>query len=174
MPYPYYNGYNAYQSPYQNIYQQGYNPQPMNIQPQQMQQNVQTPTTPPTPPTSIMWVNNEREAAMYPILPNTAVALWDESSPVVYLKQADASGKPTMKTFDLVERTERVADNVLTQGEKLPDYATKDDVRALAAAMDGMNGTFDAIRSEIDTMKGDLYGIAGKKKPAKKPEVEDE
>lgn len=120
-----------------------------------------------------MWVTNEREAAMYPILPNSAVALWDESQPVVYLKQADASGKPTMKTYDLVERTEAFS-ATQPQGEKSIDYATKDDVRTLAAALDSVNGTFDAIRTEIDSMKGDLYGIAGKKKPTKKVGEDDE
>lgn len=167
MPYPYYNNqYSAYQPQYQT-YQPMYNP-PM-IQPQT--QTVQPQTQTNTPPTSIMWVNNEREAAMYPIAPNTAVALWDESSPVVYLKQADASGKPTMKTFDLVERTAAISETS-APSEKSIDYATKDDVRTLAAAIDGMSGAFDAIRGEVENMKGDLYGIAGKKKPTKKEETE--
>ena len=161
MPYPYYTNpyqyqptYQTYQPTYQPIYTQ---------QPQQPQQQTQQQ---PTPPTSIMWVNNEREAAMYPILPNSAVALWDESQPVVYLKQADASGKPMMKTYDLVERTAAISETS-SPSEKTIDFATKDDVRALASAIDGMSGTFEAMRGEIDAMKGDLYGIAGKKKPTK-------
>lgn len=163
MPYPFYNGYNAYQSPYQNLYQQNYQPmQPAPVQPTPQHQN---------PPTTIMWVNNEREAAMYPILPNSAVALWDESQPVVYLKQADASGKPTMKTFDLVERTAAISETS-APSEKSIDYATKDDVRTIAAVLDGMNGSFESMRGEIETMKGDLYGIAGKKKPTKKVDSE--
>ena len=31
----------------------------------------------------------------YLVAPNSAVALWDSNSPTIYLKQADASGKPS-------------------------------------------------------------------------------
>lgn len=170
MPYPYYNTqYPIYQQPQYQTYQ------PQIVQPVMQQSQPQSvPQQTTTPPTSIMWVNNEREAAMYPILPNTAVALWDESSPVVYLKQADASGKPTMKTFDLVERTERISESVSAPEVKLPDYATKDEIQTLASVIDSMHGSLDTIRSEMETMKGDLYGIAGKKKPTKKVDIEDE
>ena len=68
------------------------------MQPQQMAQQ-QAP--------SIVWVQSEIEAANYLVAPNSAVTLWDSNAPVVYLKQADASGKPSMKIYDLVERTQR-------------------------------------------------------------------
>lgn len=54
---------------------------------------------------SIIWVPNAQAAEGYLVAPNSAVVLWDSSAPVVYLKQTDASGKPNMKTYDLVERT---------------------------------------------------------------------
>lgn len=75
---------------------------PIGYQPQFYQQNQQPQYTQQP---SINWVLGDREAAAYPVAPNNAVALWSQSEPVVYLKQADATGKPSMKVYDLVERT---------------------------------------------------------------------
>ena len=100
MPnYPYY-GYQPYQ-PYQP---------PMADQLMQLRQNQYQPNMQQVPQQqspSIVWVQNEMEAANYLVAPNSAVTLWDSNSPVVYLKQADASGKPSMKIYDLVERSQR-------------------------------------------------------------------
>lgn len=102
MPnYPYY-GYQPYQ-PYQP---------PMADQLMQLRQNQYQPNMQQVPQQqspSIVWVQNEMEAANYLVAPNSAVTLWDSNAPVVYLKQADASGKPSMKIYDLVERTQRPA-----------------------------------------------------------------
>ena len=100
MPnYPYY--YQPYQ-PYQP---------PMADQLMQLRQNQYQPNMQQVPQQqaapSIVWVQNEMEASNYLVAPNSAVTLWDSNSPVVYLKQADASGKPSMKIYDLVERTQR-------------------------------------------------------------------
>ena len=100
MPnYPYY-GYQPYQ-PYQP---------PMADQLMQLRQNQYQPNMQQVPQQqspSIVWVQNEMEAANYLVAPNSAITLWDSNSPVVYLKQADASGKPSMKIYDLVERSQR-------------------------------------------------------------------
>ena len=100
MPnYPYY--YQPYQ-PYQP---------PMADQLTQLRQSyqpIQQPQQAPASP-SIVWVQSEMEAANYLVAPNSAVTLWDSNAPVVYLKQADASGKPNMKIYDLVERSQRPA-----------------------------------------------------------------
>lgn len=60
----------------------------------------------PAQPSGILWVRGATEAQAYPVAPNNAVALWDSTAPVIYLKQADASGRPGMKIFDLSERAE--------------------------------------------------------------------
>ena len=70
-----------------------YQPTPQMQYPQQAQQNQ-----------SIIWVPNEKAANDFIVAPNNAVTLWDMNAPVVYVKKADASGKPDMKTYDLVER----------------------------------------------------------------------
>ena len=65
-------------------------------------QNMQQP--PQQNNTQIVWVPGGQAAFEYPVAPNSAVALWDSTAPVIYLKQADASGKPTTNGYDLVER----------------------------------------------------------------------
>lgn len=173
-----YNYYsNPYQSPYQAPYYQPTYQTPMMTQPFQ---TVQTPTTTPvqTAPTasqsSIIWVASEQEAAMYPIAPNNAVTLWNQNEPVVYLKQSDASGKPSMKTYDLVERVEAPQSVHSGVDGKPPVYATKDDLAAVVGAVNGLDGALATFKGEIETIKGDLYGIAGKKKTTKKQEVADD
>ena len=91
-------------------YQPNYFQPPMADQLMQLRQNQYQPNPQQIPQQqspSIVWVQNEMEAANYLVAPNSAVTLWDSNAPVVYLKQADASGKPSMKIYDLVERTQR-------------------------------------------------------------------
>ena len=134
MPnYPYY-GYQPYQ-PYQP---------PMADQLMQLRQNQYQPNmhqVPQQQSPSIVWVQNEMEAANYLIAPNSAVTLWDSNSPVVYLKQADASGKPSMKIYDLVERNSRP---VQTPVAPAVEYATKDELAALAARLDALTAIKEA------------------------------
>ena len=128
MPnYPYY-GYQPYQP-----YQPPMADQLMQLRQSQFQPNMQQVPQQQAP--SIVWVQNEMEAANYLVAPNSAVTLWDSNAPVVYLKQADASGKPSMKIYDLVERTQRPV-----QAPVAPpvEYATKDELAALAARLDAI------------------------------------
>ena len=74
-------------------------------------QTVQTSTSaaaPPTPPqnSGVIWVSGKEEADKWPIAFGCAVALWDANNPVIYLRQADSTGKPSTKVYDLVERTD--------------------------------------------------------------------
>ena len=130
MPnYPYY--YQPYQ-PYQP---------PMADQLMQLRQNQYQPvqqTQQPSP--SIVWVQNEMEAANYLVAPNSAVTLWDSNAPVVYLKQADASGKPSMKIYDLVERSQRPA-----QAPQTPtvEYAPLSRLEALEARLNELTAVKD-------------------------------
>lgn len=105
----------------------------------------------------ILWVSNEQEAYSYPVAPNAAVALWDSSKPSVYIKQADASGKPTLKVYDLVERSQNAPAGVESQRGKDIPYALKSDMEALQA-------DFNAIKGELKLLKA----------KAKKERVEDD
>ena len=108
---PYVNPYNA---PYggQQMQQQMYQPQM-----QQPSQGAQQPSN------GFVWVNDINEAANYLVAPNSAVQLWDKNSPCVYLKTADAAGKPTMQIFDLVERKQQPT--AQTQTATTADYVTR-------------------------------------------------
>ena len=71
----------------------------------------QTQVPPAAPQNSgILWVNGRQEAESYSIDPGCAAAVWDKTSPVnrpvIYLLQADSTGRPFIKTYDLVERIE--------------------------------------------------------------------
>nr|DAP40483.1 MAG TPA: hypothetical protein [Caudoviricetes sp.] len=124
-------------------YQNPYYPQPMPDNLMQMrQQQMMQPAPPPVPQNpvatgGVQWVSSEQEARGYLIAPNSAVALWDSTAPTVYLKQADASGKPTLKIYDLVERAEtpRTAPQ-----EKGVEFVTRKEFDALAALVGELKG----------------------------------
>ena len=78
----------------------------------------------------MQWVSGEQEARGYLIAPNSAVALWDSTAPTVYLKQADASGKPTLKIYDLVERTETAPNAPKNPGV---EFVTREEFDRLSA-----------------------------------------
>ena len=124
--------------------------QPMYYPMQQAQQTQQ--------PTSLIWVGGLTEAQAYPVAPNNAVALWDSASPAIYLKQCDASGRPTIKVYDIVER-------VGDKPDKNTEYATKSELALFRNAI-------EAFKGELDTIKGDVYGLAGKKRVKKDAEDE--
>lgn len=84
---------------------------------------------------AMVWVSGESEAMAYLVAPNSAVALWDSNAPTIYLKQADASGKPSIKVYDLVERTSGARTAQSPQGV---EFATKADLEALAARVDAL------------------------------------
>lgn len=134
MPYQYVPGYQPYPyqppMPDQLAQLRGAQYQPM---PQQMPQ-VQ-PQQPQAGGQSMVWVSGEAEAMAYLVAPNSAVALWDSNSPTIYLKQADASGKPSIKVYDLVERTSGARTAQAPQGV---EFATKADLEALSARVDAL------------------------------------
>ena len=93
--------------PYYGTYMPNFYPGNYQQTPPPVQQTTQQYQTPLTNQNGIIWVPNEQAANDYLVAPNSAVTLWNSNAPVVYLKQADASGKPSMKVYDLVERTQR-------------------------------------------------------------------
>lgn len=163
MAFPY------YQQNYQQYYPASYQPMQMQ-QPQQMQQAVNQQVNPVANQNGIIWISGESEAAMFPIAPNNAVALWDRNGKVIYLKSADATGKPTMAIYDLVKR-----ENAEPDGEPAHSYATKEDLGQVVDVMKDYTAMLDTLKTDVEAIKGDMYGIAGKKKTAKKPaEVTDD
>lgn len=131
---------------------------PANYQPVVQQQQSQQMAT-----TGIIWVSSLSEAQMYPVAPNNAVALWEQSGKTIYLKSADATGKPTMKVYDLIERTETAP----VASSSSEGYITREDLNCVVADLKG-------ITDEVEQMKADLYGVAGRKRTAKKTEMNDD
>lgn len=106
-------------------------PQPQMVQP--MPQAPNNSVIPSTQGNGILWVPNYSAAAEYLVAPNSAVALWDQNSPFVYLKQADSTGKPTLKVFELVERDPSQQQNKATEIQ-VPDlsrYITREELEEI-------------------------------------------
>lgn len=132
MAYPYFNPYYPQPIP-DNL---------MQMRQQQMMQPMQQPMSQPMQQNPIaqggvQWVSGEQEARGYLIAPNSAVALWDSTAPTVYLKQADASGKPTLKIYDLVERAETASNAPQKPGVEL---VTREEFDRLAALVGEIKG----------------------------------
>lgn len=110
----------------------------MNVQPQYNPQNQNTG--------GIIWVQGEAGAKSYMVAPNTTVQLWDSEANVIYLKSADASGMPSMRTLDYTIR-----DNAAPQShaDVSANYATQDDLKVLERKL---NDRLDEI------MKGEAHG----------------
>lgn len=132
MAYPYFNPYYPQPMP-DNL---------MQMRQQQMMQPMQQPMSQPVQQNliaqgGVQWVSGEQEARGYLIAPNSAVALWDSTAPTVYLKQADASGKPTLKIYDLVERAETASNAPQKPGV---EFVTREEFDRLAALVGEIKG----------------------------------
>lgn len=138
--------------------------------PQYQQQQYQPPQNQQTPimaQNGIVWVNTAKDAEQYPIAPNNAVALWETSGKRIYVKSADATGKPSIKAYDLVERLDT---EVVDSPKEIP-YAMKDELATVVAAVKDLSSVVSTLKGDVDGIKGDVYGIAGKRRPAKKTEA---
>ena len=122
---------NAFPMTYQNPYYQ--QQQPMYQQQPQTQQN-----------NSIIWVQGESGAKSYLVAPNTTVQLWDSESQTIYLKSADASGMPSIKTLDYTIRAENQP--IQTISDNSNKFILRDEFNGLKAELDG-------LKSELNKLK---------------------
>lgn len=67
------------------------------------------------------WVQGEEAAKALPVAPGTEVMLMDSEAPVIYKKSADASGRPILRIFDMVER-------LPNQSQNEGNFVTKDEL----------------------------------------------
>lgn len=112
--------FNSYPATYQNPYM---------IQQPQYQQPAQQNS-------SIIWIQGEAAAKSYLVAPNTSVALFDSERQTVYIKSADASGMPSIKTLDYTIREAQNASPAVPK--ESVTYATKDDLNAVYAKIKGI------------------------------------
>ena len=92
--------------------------QPYNYYPQQKPQT-----------NARIWVQGEAGAKSYLVAPNTSVDLWDSERQAIYVKSADATGIPTMRTIEY-----KVLDSV---PQETTAFATHDELEQLKAYIDG-------------------------------------
>lgn len=134
-------------------WQNPYYAQPMPDNLAQLRQQQMPPMMAPQPPQNpmaqngVQWVSGEQEARNWMIAPNAAVALWDSSAPTVYLKKADASGKPSLTIYGLVERAETPRTAPTADPVK---FVTREEFDALAAVVDGMKGKKKVKEADAD------------------------
>lgn len=132
----YNNGYPASYPQYYPTQFNGY-PTQMNVAPTQpTQQQINS---------NLIWVQGEAGAKSYLVAPNTTVQLWDSERQTIYLKSADASGMPSIKTLDYVIR-----ENAPQTHENAPEsnFATVDDINNLKAEIKQIKEELDNVRSE--------------------------
>ena len=125
--------------------------------PPQMPQPMQTnmgPIAPAGAPqnSGIIWVSGKGEADGYLVAPNSAVALWDANNPVIYLRQADSTGKPSTKVYDLVERTDNPVPQQAAPQVDLSQFVTRDQLEDILA--ERLKRPVKATKTKEDTDNG--------------------
>jgi len=137
--------------PYNSYFPVGYQPmqqyyQPTYTQPQQLQQPAQQ-TQPVSQPVAsgIIWVQGEAGAKSYLVAPNTTVQLWDSERQTIYLKSADASGMPSIKTLDYTIREMPQNTPPVAPTFDSTAFATKEEVNTLAGQIAALRGDFEGL-----------------------------
>lgn len=129
----------GYQPYYPQQYQQQYQPQPQ----MQVQQNAPANG-------NLIWVQGEAGAKSYLVAPNSTVQLWDSEKQTIYLKSADASGMPSMKTLDYTIRDLPAVNAPVTASAPAVEYVTKSELQALY-------GRIEALQTRINELtKGEV------------------
>ena len=109
---------------------------------------------------------------MYPVAPGNSVTFINENSPYCYTKTVNMGqlDRPIFEKYRLVKEDDAPAPveapNKPAEAP-MPDlskYATKSEIEAFRAEIDG-------LKSDMEAFRGDLYGIAGKKTATRKKEV---
>lgn len=171
--------YGAYQNPYLTggyYYPQApvYFPNQYSQQPIQIQQPVKPPEQQKNT-MAITWIKSEKDVDDEYVGPNSAAAFWNENEPVIYLKKADVTGKTSVTIYDLVERVDTKEKEMVAE-TKAVDAPSKDEFTHLLGIVTSMSNSMEGLAKEIDSIKGDVYGLAGKKRVGgvKKGEVEED
>lgn len=119
---------------------------------QQVQQQNPVPTPQPQVQTQnnpMIWVQGETGAKSYLLSPNTTLPLWDSERQTIYLKSADASGMPSMKTLDYTIREQAQPQNIPVVSEQVQpkvDFVTHDELKDFEQKM---IHKIDEIKEEI-------------------------
>ena len=130
---------------------------PMQTPIQQMPIVQQMPTVQPSD--DRIWVQGEAGAKAYFVAANATVVLWDTESPTLYIKSADATGKPL--DMDIIDLSRR-AKNIPTMPQNSPT-----EHKCTCGDKFVLKKDFEALQSEISALREELNEI--KTKPKAKP-----
>lgn len=163
--YPVNNGYYPPQPPIPDQLAQLRNnqyQQPMASQ--QIAQPVQQPQVPTIPvmnqPQQMtmsgpVFVNGEAGAKGYLVAPNNTVMLLDADpdAHTFWLKSADASGMPSMRTFDYTERIMNKPNETGVERVEIKnvDYVTRDEWKALKERADALADELEQLKAKKTT-----------------------
>lgn len=155
--------------------QNQYQPQMMNqpaqtVVPQQTMQSQPATTIPaptmqtqPSTMSGPVFVNGDAGARGFMVAPGNTVMLIDAdpNANTFWLKSADASGMPTMRTFDYKERLTDLRNSTQGEEKNAPvEYVTRAD--------------FDALADRASELEKELEELKAKKATTKKPTKEDD
>ena len=128
--------FNGFPATYQPLYPQYQQPVIQN----QNQQN------------GVIWVQGEAGAKSYMVAPNSTVTLWDSENQTIYLKSADASGMPSIKTLDYTIREAKNGANTapVVSDDKLSTFATKDEIKAVSDRITAISERLDRMEVKKD------------------------
>lgn len=158
MAYPYYAPYQRPMGYYNPSIpqemanaQSGQQFQQMPFQQQIMQQPVQQMQT-PQPSDDRIWVQGVAGAKAYFVAPNATVVLWDTESPTLYVKSADATGKPLdMEIIDLSRRAKST--NATPENSHVEHKCQCGDKLVPKNEFQALQREFEALRGEWETLK---------------------
>ncbi len=131
----------AYNSYFPAGYQQMYYPQQNQMQGTQMSPQNQPQLAPNS---NLIWVQGEAGAKSYLVAPNQTVQLWDSENQVIYLKSADGSGMPSIKTLDYTIRDAQASAEAQKAAEG--KYISKDELKSL-------QDDLESLRHDVEKMK---------------------
>ena len=137
-------------NPNMNQFNQQYQ-QPM-PQPVQQMQPTQMSVTNQQTNNGLVWVQGEAGAKAYLVAPNTTVTLWDSENQTIYIKSADASGIPSMRTLDWKERNATppaTPEKHVCNCEK--EFVKISDFQALQAKFDDLEERFNEMSAKTKT-----------------------
>ena len=126
---------------------------PMQQPIQQMAMQTPIQTMPMAQPSDDrIWVQGEAGAKAYFVAANATVVLWDTESPTLYIKSADATGKPLdMDIIDLSRRSKNIA--TMPQNPPTEHKCTCGDKFVLKKDFQALQSEFEALRSEWEVLK---------------------
>lgn len=136
-------GYPSYYTPSQ--------PMPGQLEQLRMGGNaqMQQPAQSQQPQSGLIWVQGESGAKSYMVANGNSVLLMDSERQTFYIKSTDASGMPSMRTFDYSERVSQPVQPVpAPAAQPHVDYVTREEFNALAARIDALKPAKEETQNE--------------------------